>query len=96
MNACCGKGAFRGINSCGRKKKKDNYEVCEDSNEYLWWDSVHVSEKVHEQLALELWTATASLPGSYTFQDLFSDFQNLRVEDVIVHEQSDLGFVSVT
>lgn len=70
--------------------------MCEDSNEYLWWDSVHVSEKVHEQLALELWTATASLPGSYTFQDLFSDFQNLRVEDVIVHEQSDLGFVSVT
>ncbi|KAH7656464.1 GDSL lipase/esterase protein, partial [Dioscorea alata] len=96
VNACCGKGAFRGINSCGRMKKEDDYEVCEDSNENLWWDSVHVSEKVHEQLALELWTATPSLPGSYNFKDLFSDFQNLRVEDVIVHEQSDLGFVSAT
>ncbi|KAJ0987471.1 hypothetical protein J5N97_005827 [Dioscorea zingiberensis] len=97
VNACCGKGEFRGINSCGGRKKVVDYEECEVSSEYLWWDSVHVSEKVHEQLAMELWSGTPSLPGSDSFKGLlFNDFHELRVEDVVLDKQFDLGFTSAT
>ncbi|EEF29143.1 GDSL esterase/lipase 2 isoform X1 [Ricinus communis] len=52
--ACCGAGLYRGIlSSCGLVK---GYEVCDDVSDYVFFDSVHSTEKTYKQLAKLIWT----------------------------------------
>ena len=44
--ACCGSGAYRGID-CGIGR----YELCSDPDEYLYFDGNHPPELVYSQLS---------------------------------------------
>jgi phospholipase/lecithinase/hemolysin len=72
VNACCGTGPYRGIPTCGGTKKEKKYELCENAEDYLWWDSFHASEKIHHQVAQDLWNGQPSFSvGPYNLHDLF-------------------------
>ncbi|TQE08706.1 hypothetical protein C1H46_005690 [Malus baccata] len=75
--ACCGTGQFRGVFSCGGKRTVKKFELCEDPNEYVFWDSLHLTEKVYKQFANEMWSGrplnSKSTTGLYSLKDLFQD-----------------------
>lgn len=61
--------------------------MCENPKEYVWWDSVHLSEKIHEQSAMEIWSGKGE---KYNVKELFFGKDNLIIDDV-VDEQDELG-----
>ncbi|KDP40642.1 hypothetical protein JCGZ_24641 [Jatropha curcas] len=71
--ACCGTGKYRGVYSCGGKRIVKKFELCENPNEYLFWDSFHLTEKAYRQLADQMWSGdTNSLAlGPYNLKQLF-------------------------
>ncbi|KAB2613135.1 hypothetical protein D8674_035451 [Pyrus ussuriensis x Pyrus communis] len=75
--ACCGTGQFRGVFSCGGKRTVKKFELCEDPNEYVFWDSLHLTEKVYKQFANEMWSGrplnSKSTTSLYSLKDLFQD-----------------------
>ncbi|KAL1823899.1 hypothetical protein ACET3Z_010677 [Daucus carota] len=71
INACCGIGPYGGIFTCGGTKNMTEYKLCESPDDYVWWDSFHPTEKLHEQLAQELWYGSPDV-GPYNLQQLFS------------------------
>nr|GMC55744.1 GDSL esterase/lipase 5 [Ipomoea batatas] len=67
--ACCGTGRFRGVFSCGGKRPVREFEVCENPKEYVFWDSYHLTESVHKQMADHMWNQPKL--GLYTLKNLF-------------------------
>lgn len=55
--ACCGTGRFNGVFSCGGKRLVKEFEVCENPNEFVFWDSYHLTERVNKQMADQMWNA---------------------------------------
>ena len=56
--ACCGSGQYRGILSCGGRGGVTDYEVCENPNEYLFFDAYHLNGEANQQLAELMWSST--------------------------------------
>lgn len=83
MNACCGTGPYGGIFSCGGTKEVKDYQLCDNADEYVWWDSFHPTERIHEQLAKTLWNGPPSDVGPYNLEHLFSDKVKLTIGDVV-------------
>lgn len=83
MNACCGTGPYGGIFSCGGTKEVKDYQLCDNADEYIWWDSFHPTERIHEQLAKALWNGPPSDVGPYNLEHLFSDKDKLTIGDVV-------------
>ncbi|EOA39263.1 hypothetical protein CARUB_v10012268mg, partial [Capsella rubella] len=56
--ACCGTGPLRGINTCGGRVLglAQGYELCENVTDYLFFDSFHLTEKAHLQIAELIWS----------------------------------------
>ncbi|KAL2932986.1 GDSL esterase/lipase 5 [Bienertia sinuspersici] len=54
--ACCGTGEFRGVFSCGGKRPVKEFELCQNIDDYIFWDSLHFTEKVYHQVADEMWS----------------------------------------
>ncbi|KAF4382936.1 hypothetical protein G4B88_010107 [Cannabis sativa] len=52
VKACCGTGPYGGIYSCGGRKNITEYQLCPDVDDYVWWDSVHATQRIHQQLAM--------------------------------------------
>lgn len=46
INACCGIGPYEGIFTCGGTKKVKEYDLCDNSGEYVRLDSFHPTEKI--------------------------------------------------
>ncbi|XP_042946681.1 GDSL esterase/lipase 2-like isoform X1 [Carya illinoinensis] len=69
--ACCGTGPYRGLWSCGGKRRVKEYEVCGNPREYVFFDSAHPSEKTHQQLAELMWSGPPNLIGPYNLKALF-------------------------
>ncbi|KAK9281405.1 hypothetical protein L1049_004306 [Liquidambar formosana] len=71
--ACCGKGQFRGIFSCGGKRAVKEFQLCKNPSEYVFWDSFHLTEKVYKQLADQMWRGTGNTHavGPYNLKNLF-------------------------
>ncbi|KAA0053547.1 GDSL esterase/lipase 5 [Cucumis melo var. makuwa] len=67
--ACCGTGRFRGVFSCGGRRGVKEFEVCRNPNEHVFWDSYHLTENLHKQLADELWSGSSNSHSS--LRDLF-------------------------
>ncbi|KAK1382036.1 GDSL esterase/lipase 5 [Heracleum sosnowskyi] len=90
VNACCGIGPYGGIFTCGGTKNLTEYTLCESPSDYVWWDSFHPTEKLHEQLAQELWHGSPDV-GPYNLKQLFSgNSKDLTIADVVddpEHEQ---------
>ncbi|XP_021819944.1 GDSL esterase/lipase 5-like [Prunus avium] len=72
--ACCGTGQYRGVFSCGGKRIVKEFELCENPNEHVFWDSLHLTEKVYKQLANQMWSGRpwdSNATGLYSLKDLF-------------------------
>lgn len=87
VNACCGTGPYRGIHTCGGKTGVTDYELCDNAGDYVWWDSFHPTEKVHEQFAKDLWNGPIAFP--YNLRDLFFDKEDLTIADVVDTPEAD-------
>ncbi|KAK9923843.1 hypothetical protein M0R45_032241 [Rubus argutus] len=75
-SACCGTGQFRGVFSCGGKRIVKEFELCGNPNEYVYWDSFHLTEKAYKQLARQMWSGevvSSKAMGLYNLKDLFRD-----------------------
>ncbi|XP_016182726.1 GDSL esterase/lipase 5 isoform X1 [Arachis ipaensis] len=59
--ACCGSGPYRGEYTCGGNKGIKEYELCQNPNDYVFFDSHHPSDKACEYFAQLIWN------GNYTF-----------------------------
>lgn len=83
MNACCGTGPYGGVYSCGGTKSvSDQYELCENADEdYVWFDSLHATERIHEQFAKAIWSEPAS-PGANTLQSLFFGSDTVKISSI--------------
>ncbi|KAF7843660.1 GDSL esterase/lipase 5 [Senna tora] len=72
--ACCGSGPYRGYYTCGGKSEvKDYYELCENPNEYLFFDSIHPTEKANEFFSQIIWNGNQSLNEPYNLKTLFQE-----------------------
>ncbi|KFK34783.1 hypothetical protein AALP_AA5G193200 [Arabis alpina] len=70
--ACCGSGPLRGINTCGnRLGPSQGYELCENVTDYLFFDSSHLTEKAHRQMAELIWSGPPNVTGPYNLKALF-------------------------
>ncbi|XP_028797200.1 GDSL esterase/lipase 5-like, partial [Neltuma alba] len=49
--ACCGGGPYRGDYSCGGKRGIEDYELCENVNEHVFFDSIHPTETAAQHFA---------------------------------------------
>ncbi|XP_076888458.1 GDSL lipase-like [Bidens hawaiensis] len=69
--ACCGSGPLRRINSCGGKRGVPKFEVCDNVNDYLFFDSVHPSEVANRQFAELFWNGDSNVTTPYNLKTLF-------------------------
>ncbi|KAJ4717685.1 GDSL esterase/lipase [Melia azedarach] len=71
--ACCGTGKFRGVFSCGGKRLVKEFQLCENPNQYVFWDSIHLTEIANRQLAKEMWNGATNshVIGPYNLKRLF-------------------------
>ncbi|XP_028763283.1 GDSL esterase/lipase 5-like isoform X2 [Neltuma alba] len=69
--ACCGGGAYRGDNSCGGKRGIEDYELCDNVNEHVFFDSVHPTEASAQHFASLMWTGTGNFTHPYNLKQLF-------------------------
>nr|POF03217.1 gdsl esterase/lipase 5 [Quercus suber] len=83
VNACCGTGPYGGIFTCGGTKKVTDYQLCDNADDFVWWDSFHPTEKIHEQLGQALWNGPPSSVGPYTLQHLFLGKEELTIADEV-------------
>ncbi|XP_068660858.1 GDSL esterase/lipase 1-like [Aristolochia californica] len=88
MNACCGTGPFGGIFTCGGNKTPADYDLCDNPNDHVWWDSFHPTEKIHEQFAQALWSGPPLAVGPYNLEKLFFENEKLTIADVVDSEDS--------
>lgn len=56
--------------------------MCDNVEDYVWWDSVHATEKIHEQFAKALWNEGDPSFSPYNLQQLFAN-EKLIIDDVI-------------
>lgn len=61
------------------------YDLCEDVEGHLWFDSFHPTERIHEEFAKVLWDGPSSLVGPYSLQQLFSgkEKERLIIDDYV-------------
>ncbi|TXG61709.1 hypothetical protein EZV62_013072 [Acer yangbiense] len=97
INACCGYGPYGGIFTCGGTKEVKEYELCENAEDYVWWDSFHPTEKIHEQFAKTLWNGEPEPEpfsvGPYNLQRLFFDKEKLTIADIVDDDPQPLHFL---
>ncbi|TKY72920.1 GDSL esterase/lipase 5 [Spatholobus suberectus] len=96
VNACCGSGPYGGIFTCGGTKKVTKYSLCDNVGEYVWWDSFHATEKIHEQFAKALWNGVNGPPcsvGPYNLENFFSNNEmiKLTIADVVDAPETQQG-----
>ncbi|XP_022152560.1 GDSL esterase/lipase 1-like [Momordica charantia] len=68
--ACCGSGPFRGYSSCGGRNGQE-YELCGNPSEYLFFDGSHPSEKANQLFAQFLWNGSSEIIRPYNLNVLF-------------------------
>jgi hypothetical protein len=66
--ACCGTGKFRGVFSCGGKRLVKEFQLCKNPSQHVFWDSYHLTERLHKQLADQMWSGESN---AYNLRDLF-------------------------
>ncbi|KAJ8750707.1 hypothetical protein K2173_015888 [Erythroxylum novogranatense] len=83
VNACCGTGPYRGLLTCGGKNKTTDFELCENANDYIWFDAFHPTERMHQQIADAVWDGPPSFVGSMSLKDLFFTREKLTIADIV-------------
>ncbi|KAI9102989.1 hypothetical protein K1719_023428 [Acacia pycnantha] len=69
--ACCGGGANRGDDSCGGKRGIKKYELCEKVNNYVFFDSLHLTDIANQYFSNLMWSANLSFNKPYNMKQLF-------------------------
>ncbi|XP_054780171.1 GDSL esterase/lipase 1-like [Prosopis cineraria] len=69
--ACCGSGPYRGYPSCGGKSEVKDYELCENANEYFFFDYGHPTERANELIAQFIWDGNQTITGPHNLKSLF-------------------------
>ncbi|XP_027337341.1 GDSL esterase/lipase 1-like [Abrus precatorius] len=69
--ACCGHGAYGAFGCGGGFSGKENFEVCHNTAEYVWFDGAHTTERANRQLAELIWNGPPMITGPYTVKQLF-------------------------
>ncbi|XP_014622979.1 GDSL esterase/lipase 1-like isoform X2 [Glycine soja] len=68
---CCGSGPYRGVDSCGGNKGIKEYELCDNVNEHLFFDSHHLTDRASEYFAELIWNANRTVTSPYNLKQLF-------------------------
>ncbi|TKY61147.1 GDSL esterase/lipase 1 [Spatholobus suberectus] len=71
--ACCGSGPYRGYYSCGGKRAVKDYDLCENPSEYVFFDSVHPTERADQIISQLIWSGNQSITGPYNLKTLFEE-----------------------
>lgn len=50
-----------------------DYQLCNNTDDHVWFDSFHPTERIHEQTAKELWNGPPFSVGPYNLEELFFD-----------------------
>ncbi|XP_054784541.1 GDSL esterase/lipase 1-like [Prosopis cineraria] len=69
--ACCGGGAYRGDDSCGGRRGTREYELCENVNEYVFFDSPHLTDKANHHISNLMWSSNLTFIQPYNLKQLF-------------------------
>ncbi|KAI9102912.1 hypothetical protein K1719_023351 [Acacia pycnantha] len=69
--ACCGGGSYRGDFSCGGKRGIEKYELCENVNDFVYFDSAHHTDKAAQHFANLMWTGNNHFTRPYNLKQLF-------------------------
>lgn len=73
--ACCGTGKWRGVFSCGGKRIVKEYKLCENPDDYIFWDSLHLTQNAYKQFANLIWNgghmSDSLVVGPYNINRLF-------------------------
>ncbi|KAI9102918.1 hypothetical protein K1719_023357 [Acacia pycnantha] len=72
--ACCGGGPYRGDYSCGGKRGIENYDLCENVNDFVYFDSIHPTESGAQHFANLMWGGNGNFTHPYNLKQLF-EFQ---------------------
>ncbi|KAM7513096.1 hypothetical protein LguiB_011971 [Lonicera macranthoides] len=83
VNACCGSGPYGGVFTCGGTKKLKDYDLCENANEHVWWDSFHPTDKLHEQMAMAIWNGPPILVTPFNLQHFFITGASSTIADTV-------------
>ena len=67
--ACCGSGPYRGFFNCG--SKTGDYELCENVNDYVFFDSLHPTERAYHIFSQFIWNGNRTITGPYNLKALF-------------------------
>lgn len=70
-SACCGIGALRGRDSCGGKRGIKEYELCENPEEYVFFDANHGTDRIYKIIAEMMWTGTSNITSPINLNSLF-------------------------
>lgn len=70
--ACCGSGPYRGILSCGGRGAEE-YQLCDNPSDYLFFDGGHLTEKANNQLAKLMWSGNSTVIWPYNLKTLFQE-----------------------
>ena len=65
--ACCGSGPYRGDSSCGFATGS---EVCGNVSEYIFFDSIHPTEKLYKQIAELMWSGSHDVSWPYNLKEM--------------------------
>ncbi|KAK3220613.1 hypothetical protein Dsin_014583 [Dipteronia sinensis] len=69
--ACCGTGELNG-EDCSGGPNRVKFDLCEDPDEYVFFDGVHHTQMTNLQLAQLLWNGTGDVTGPhYNVKELF-------------------------
>ena len=71
--ACCGSGPDREYYSCGGKRSLKDYEVCENASDYVFFDSVHPTERADKIFSKLIWSGNQTITGPYNLKTLFEE-----------------------
>ncbi|RDX58056.1 GDSL esterase/lipase 5, partial [Mucuna pruriens] len=71
--ACCGSGPYREYYSCGGKRAVKDYKLCENPKEYVFFDSVHPTQRVDQIVSQLMWSGNQSITGPYNLKTLFQE-----------------------
>ena len=70
--ACCGGGAYRGDCSCGGKRGVEEYELCENVSEYVFFDGAHPIDKADKHFSQLLWSGNTNITKPYNLKDFLA------------------------
>ncbi|GLT56931.1 hypothetical protein SLA2020_299430 [Shorea laevis] len=83
-NACCGGGAYHGATACGWLTEE--YELCSDPNEFVFWDAAHPTKHCYSQLAQLLWNGMGNVTWPLNMKQLY----DLDIDTEVYSQDIDL------